>query len=113
MQLKIVHANCHSIQKKHLQLKSLVNNIGPNSIYGLNETWLTSTNSNSFYNPNPHQFYIHKCDRQDKKGGRLFFCTKILQFENQNDLNNMSKNFEILLIECQLSSHKSILMNIS
>ena len=43
MQLKIVHANSQSIQKKHLQLKSLLNDIGPNCIYGLTETWLTST----------------------------------------------------------------------
>ena len=58
MQLKIVHANCQSNQKKLLQSKSLLNDIGPNCIYGLTETWLTSTNNNSFYNPNPHQFDI-------------------------------------------------------
>ena len=65
MQLKIVHANCQSIQKKHLQLKSLLNNIGQNCIYGLTETWLTSTDNNSFYNPNPYQFDIHRCDLQE------------------------------------------------
>ena len=43
MQMKIVHANCQSIQKKHLQLKNLLNDLGPNCIYGLTETWLTST----------------------------------------------------------------------
>ena len=31
-QLKIVHANCQSIQKKHLQLISLLNDIGPDCI---------------------------------------------------------------------------------
>ena len=114
MQLKIVHANCQSIQKKQLQLKSLLNDIGPNCIYGLTETWLTSIDSNSFYNPNPYQFDIHRCDRQDKKGGGLLLLVpKFCNSKIRKDLNNMSKIFESLRVECKLSSHKSILINIS
>ena len=113
MQLKIVQANCQSIQKKHLQLKSLPNDIGPNCIYVLTETWLTSTDSNSFYNPNPYQFDIHRCDRQDKKGGGLLLLVpKFCNSKIGIDLNNMFKIFESLRVECKLSSHKIILINI-
>ena len=98
MQLKIVHASCQSIQKKHLQLKSLLNDIGPNCIFGLTETWLTSTDSNSIYNPNPSQFDIHRCDRQDKKGGGLLLLVpKFCNSKIRKDLNNKSMTLTKLL----------------
>ena len=73
LQLKTVHSNCHSMRKKHLELRSFYNDFGANCIYGLEGTWLTSTDSNKFYKTNPHQFDVHRCDRQDKKGGGLLF----------------------------------------
>ena len=95
-------------------MKSLLNDIGPNCIYGLTEKGLTSTDSNSFYNHYPYQFDILRCDRQAKKGGGLLLLVpKFCNSKIRNDFNNMSKSFESLWIECKLSSHKSILIIIS
>ena len=95
-------------------MKNLLIDIGQKCIYGLTETWLNRTVSNSFYNSNPYQFDIHRCDRQDKKGGGLFLLVpKFCNSKIRNDPNNMSKTFESLWVECKLSFHKSILINIS
>ena len=101
-------ANSQSIQKKHLQLKSLLNDIGSNCIYVLKETWLNITDSNGFYKPNANQFDIYRCDREDKKGGRLLLLL-ITRFCNSQQ---HVQNIENRGVECKLSSHKSILIQI-
>ena len=39
--LRIVHLNFEDVSKKHTQLKSIVNDMGPNAIVGISESWLT------------------------------------------------------------------------
>ena len=59
--LKFLHLNVRSLTRKQLQLKSLMNDVGANCIYGLSETWLDTKVDTDLVNP-------------DKKNG-LFFET--------------------------------------
>ena len=49
--LKFLHLNVRSITRKQLQLKSLLNDVGANCIYGLSETWLDTKIDTDLVNP--------------------------------------------------------------
>ena len=61
--LSIVHTNFQDVFKKRTQLKPFVNDMGPNAIVGISESWLTPSDNMVFWNvaSNAHEFF--RCDR--------------------------------------------------
>ena len=67
--LKFLHLNVRSITRKQLQLKSLMNDVGANCIYGLSETWLDTKIDNNLVNPDKKNCLVFRNDRVSSKGG--------------------------------------------
>ena len=61
--LRIVHMNFQDVSKKHTQLKSFVNDMGPNAIVGISESWLTPSDDMVFWNVASNTYELFRCDR--------------------------------------------------
>ena len=67
--LKFLQLNVRSIKRKQLQLKSLINDVGANCIYGLSETWLDTKIDTDLVNPNKRNCLVFRNDRVSSRGG--------------------------------------------
>ena len=57
--LRIVHMNLQDVSEKHTQLKSFVNDMGPNAITGISDSLLTPNDDMVFWNvaSNIHELF--------------------------------------------------------
>ena len=60
----------------------MIQDLGPNSITGISETWLKNTDDNKLWNISPSIFKTFRLDRQspekDRGGGVIFIVPTIL-----------------------------------
>ena len=73
--LRFVHLNFQDVSKKHMQLKSFINDMGKNADIGISESWLTPNDKMSSWNVAPKTHKLFRCDRSSanckKKGEEL------------------------------------------
>ena len=54
---KFLHINTQSrLKKKQIMLEDIVRELGPNTHYGISETWLKNTDDKQLLNLNPNHF---------------------------------------------------------
>ena len=61
--LRFVHLNFQDVSKKHMQLKSFIDDMGKNAIIGISESWLTPNDKMSSWNVAPKTRKFFRCDR--------------------------------------------------
>ena len=89
--LRIVHMNFQDVSKKHTQLKSFVNDMGPNAIVGISESWLTPSDDMVFWNVASNTHELFRSDRSSansKKGGGVMLL-RIYNCSNATDMFNL------------------------
>ena len=73
--LRFGHLKFQDASKKHMHLKSFINDMGKNAIIGISESWLTPNDKMS-WNVAPKTHELFRCDRSSanckKKGGGDF-----------------------------------------
>ena len=113
--LKFLHLNVRSITRKQLQLKSLMNDVGANCIYGLSETWLDTKIDTDLVNTDKKNCLVFRNDRVSSKGGGvLLIVPRKLNQKLRVDLAFKSTLFDTLWVEITCPKIKKVyLINIS
>ena len=113
--LKFLHLNVRSITRKQLQLKSLMNDVGANCIYGLSETWLDTKIDTDLVNPDKKNCLVFRNDLVSSKGGGvLLIVPRKLNPKLRLDLAFKSTLFDTLWVEITCPKIKKVyLINIS
>ena len=98
--------------KKRMDLKSSVGDMGENAIIGISETWLTPDDDLALWNVASSTNELFRCDksRNDEKkegGGVMLYVPLRLALKERKDLNIFDKSkIESLWVECSCNFEK-------
>ena len=111
--LIFVHLNFQDVSKKHMQLKSFINDMGKNAIIGISESWLTPNDKMSSWNVAPKTHKLFRCDRSSanckkKGGGVMIFVPLRLAPIERDDLSLIDNStLDSLWVECRCNFSKN------
>ena len=110
--MKFFHINAQSLLKKRSTLKGLIQDLGPNNITGVSETWLKNTDDNKLWKISPNIFKTFRLDRQspekDRGGGVILVVPTKLNLKLREDLNHLNKTFfESIWIERKMTTNST------
>ena len=91
-------------------LEEFVRDLGPNTIFGISETWFKNTDDKQLWNLNPNLFKTFRRDQnstsKESGGGVMLFVPRHLNLKERKDLNCFDKNkFESIWVECNFNTN--------
>ena len=114
--------NYQDVSKKRTQLKSFVNDMGPNAIVGISESWLSPSDDMLFWKvaSNTHEFF--RCDRSSANSKKRRWCNALCTFETCSEGTKRSNlfdktKFDTIWVECRnhfsKNCKKTMLINVT
>jgi hypothetical protein len=115
--LKIVQLNARSLKKKKSNFIKMVKDMGENTILGINETWLDTSDTDNNWIIDKELFDIFRQDRNKENtgkkrgGGSMILCPKHLAPKRRLDLELTLSHIESIWIDVTTNG-KKILINL-
>lgn len=120
--LKFLHINAQSLNRKRIQLKILMNDFGVNTVFAITETWLNDSDDTLIWNVLNETHVMFRQDRvanKKKKGGgvALYVPKSFAPKKYTNTPQSRTDSCESVWVECKNSfdktSNKRLLINVA